>query len=56
MSQKKTFPLRIDEALWKELQVWAADDLRSLNGHIEYLLREAVRARRRKALRSGRAP
>jgi hypothetical protein len=50
MSQRKTFPLRIDEALWVELQAWAADDLRSVNGQIEYLLREAVRARRRKAL------
>jgi len=50
MSQRKTFPLRIDEALWVELQAWAADDLRSVNGEIEYLLREAVRARRKKAI------
>jgi hypothetical protein len=49
MAQKKTYPLRIDERLWKELQAWAADDLRSLNAQIEYLLREAVRARRSKA-------
>ncbi|MFH0964182.1 MAG: hypothetical protein V2A58_09230 [Planctomycetota bacterium] len=49
MAQKKTFPLRIDASLWDELQAWAADDLRSVNAQIEYLLREAIRARRRKA-------
>lgn len=32
------------------LNIWAKDELRSLNGQIEYLLREAVRKRRRKAL------
>jgi len=49
MAQKKTFPLRIDPGLWNELQAWAEDDLRSVNGQIEYLLREAVRGRRKKA-------
>ncbi len=38
--------LRIDPALWRELERWAADDLRSLNGQIEWVLREAVRRRR----------
>ena len=56
MSQRKTFPLRIDEALWVELQAWAADDLRSVNGQIEYLLREAVRARRKALLDSSGEP
>jgi hypothetical protein len=32
----------------EDLRAWAAHDLRSLNGHIEFLLREAVRARRGK--------
>ena len=36
----------------EELRAWAAQDLRSLNGHIEFLLREAVRARRGKKARS----
>ena len=49
MTQKKTFPLRIDAGLWSEIQAWAADDLRSVNGQMEYLLREAVKARRAKA-------
>lgn len=47
MTEKKSFLLRIDGALWDELQAWADDELRSVNGQIEYLLREAVRARRK---------
>lgn len=44
---RKAFLLRIDPALFAELERWAADEFRSVNGQIEYLLREAVRARRR---------
>ena len=39
---RKAFLLRIDPAVLAALQAWAADDLRSLNGQIEYLLRQAV--------------
>jgi len=42
---KKAFPLRIDPALWEELQRLAAQDLRSVNAEIEYLLREALARR-----------
>ena len=42
----KKFLLRISPELWGELNRWAKDDLRSVNGQIEYLLREAVRRRR----------
>ncbi len=48
MAQKKDFLLRIDPALWKELQAWAADELRSVNGQIEFILRKAIAARGRK--------
>ena len=48
MAQKKPIILRIDPKLWKELNVWAKDELRSLNGQIEYILREAVRKRKGK--------
>ena len=48
MATKKTFLLRIDPDLWNELQRWAADELRSVNGQIEYVLRQAVKARRRR--------
>lgn len=43
---KKAFLLRIDPKLWAELEGWAGDELRSVNGQIEFLLREAVKRRR----------
>lgn len=42
MSERKSFPLRLDPSLHIALQRWAADELRSLNGQIEYLLRRAL--------------
>lgn len=44
--ERKPFLLRMDPELWRELEAWAAQELRSVNGQIEYLLREAVRHRR----------
>jgi hypothetical protein len=46
MAERKQFLLRIDPGLWAELEAWAADELRSVNGQIEYLLREATRRRK----------
>jgi hypothetical protein len=46
MAERKQFLLRIDPQLWAELEAWAADELRSVNGQIEYLLREATRKRK----------
>ena len=46
MAEKKSFLLRIDPALWAELEAWAQDELRSVNGQIEYVLRQAVNKRR----------
>jgi hypothetical protein len=40
--ERKSFLLRLPPELWKELEKWAADELRSVNGQIEYLLRQAV--------------
>ncbi|MBM3854758.1 MAG: Arc family DNA binding domain-containing protein [Verrucomicrobia bacterium] len=45
--ERKAFLLRIDPDLWRELEAWAADELRSVNGQIEYLLRLAVQKRRK---------
>jgi hypothetical protein len=45
--ERKPFLLRIPPDLWKELEKWAADELRSVNGQIEYLLRQAVEKRKR---------
>ena len=42
---KKQIPLRLSAKLYAELSAWAADDFRSLNGQIEYLLTECVRQR-----------
>lgn len=42
---KKSFALRINEALYNELERWAADEFRSVNGQVEYLLTEAVKSR-----------
>ena len=42
---RKAFLLRIDEQLLAALQRWADEDLRSLNGQLEYLLRQAIQKR-----------
>jgi hypothetical protein len=49
MADRKAFLLRIDPEVLAAVQRWANDDLRSLNGQIEYLLRRALAER-------GRAP
>ena len=46
MAERKSFLLRIDPALWAELEAWAQDELRSANGQIEYLLKQAVQKRK----------
>ena len=45
---RKSFLLRIDPKLWSELELWAQEELRSVNGQIEFILRQAVNARGRK--------
>lgn len=45
-SKRKSFPLRIDPGLWNEIEAWAQQEFRSVNGQIEFLLREAVRRRK----------
>ncbi len=52
MAERKAFLLRVDPELLKELEAWAQQELRSLNGQIEYLLRQAVQQRRRRQMRS----
>jgi hypothetical protein len=49
MADRKVYPLRIDRRLYDALERWAADDLRSVNAQIEFLLRESLR-------RTGRLP
>jgi hypothetical protein len=50
---KKSFLLRIDPALWAEIERLAAQDLRSANAQVEYLLREGLERRGRKLHGSG---
>ena len=44
--ERKAFLLRLPPELWNELEKWASDELRSINGQIELLLREAVARRK----------
>jgi hypothetical protein len=44
--EKKSFLLRIDPALWAEIERLAAAELRSVNAQVEYLLRDSLAARR----------
>jgi hypothetical protein len=46
MAARKQFLLRIDPELWKELEKWAADELRSVNAQVEWVLRDAVKNRK----------
>lgn len=48
MNLRKSFLLRIDPQLFSELEAWAQQDLRSVNGQIEFVLREAVAQRRKR--------
>ena len=42
MAERKTYLLRVDPEVFAAIQRWAADELRSLNGQIEFLLRRAL--------------
>jgi len=47
MAGRKAFLMRTDPDLWREIEAWARQDLRSVNGQIEFLLGQAVNRRRR---------
>lgn len=49
MAKRKQYPLRIDPTVWEAIERWAADDMRSANGQVEWILRDALR-------RAGRLP
>jgi hypothetical protein len=51
VAERKSFLIRLPAELLDELNRWAKDDLRSLNGQIEFLLRDALRRQRGKELR-----
>lgn len=43
MTKRKQYPLRIDTEVWASLERWAADDLRSVNAQVEFVLRKALK-------------
>jgi hypothetical protein len=47
MAKKKAFALRIDEKMFAALEKWAADEFRSTNGQIEYILNDALKKAKR---------
>jgi hypothetical protein len=47
MAEKKAFILRINTEVLKEIETWAADEFRSTNGQIEYLLQQALVVRKK---------
>jgi hypothetical protein len=49
MEGRKSFLLRMDPELWRELERWAQEELRSVNGQVEFLLKQAVAKRKRSA-------
>ena len=55
MAVRKQYLLRIDPDLWAEVEKWAADELRSVNAQVEYVLRDAVRRRGRGGRAAGDA-
>lgn len=56
MPAKKSFLLRLNPEMWQELERWAADDFRSVNGQIESILHEAISRHRKKAPGAAPAP
>ena len=49
MAARKQYPLRIDPEVWAGVERWAADEMRSANGQVVWILRDALR-------RAGRLP
>ena len=56
MAERKSFLLRVDAALWADIERWAAEELRSTNGQVEFILREALRRRRGAQAGEGAGP
>lgn len=55
MSNKKSFVLRLDEDVYKTIEKWAADEFRSVNGQMEWLINKALKDAGRKVIVSKKA-
>lgn len=47
MAKKKAFALRINEDMLKAIEKWAADEFRSTNGHLEWMLNQSLKDAKR---------
>lgn len=56
MTRRKQYPLRIDPQVWAAVEQWAADDMRSANAQVEWVLREALKREGRLPRNSGASP
>ena len=56
MAKRKQYPLRIDSEVWAGIERWAADDLRSVNAQVEFILRRALKDAGRLKDEGGRPP
>lgn len=56
MASQKQYPLRIPSDIWLAIEAWAADEMRSANGQIEWMLRESLRKAGRLPARTAAAP
>lgn len=52
MSEKKSFALRIDSETMKAIEKWAADEFRSVNGQIEWMLNKSLKDAKRLKVKS----
>lgn len=56
MAKRKQYPLRIDSDVWAGIERWAADDLRSVNAQVEFILRRALKDAGRLKEQGGKQP
>lgn len=52
---RKQYPLRIDPVIWEAVQRWADDEMRSANGQVEWILRDALKRAGRLPKKEGRS-
>ena len=56
MSNRKTFVLRLSPDLFKEVEKWADDEFRSVNGQLEWIIHKSLKEAKRLPKKTGRVP
>ncbi|MCX2720267.1 Arc family DNA-binding protein [Lentiprolixibacter aurantiacus] len=54
MSKRKSFVLRIDPALFKQIEKWAEDEFRSVNGQLEWIINKSLKDHKRLPKQKGK--